>query len=259
MASNLSLKWNEFQNVTSKTLSNIFNNHKFADVTLASEDGEQISAHKIILSSGSAVFERILSVNTDKHFLLYLRGYAVKDLELLLQFIYRGEIEVEAEFVERFLQITREFGVRGVFQNDINQTDSMKDEQFFQQKSNYDETLAVEEPIEFGDESMSRIDEKDALQESSFFGKSEQLMLEDNEVDIKVNSELLEIDIEPKNKTTGGRNYDCHVCGKQYASPGSLHTHTKAKHEKVKYACNDCEYSSSYSFILKAHMQKCHA
>ena len=117
----------------------------------------------------------------------------------------------------------------------------------------------MEEPVEFGDENMSHIDEKDALQESSYFEKSEQLMLEDCEVDVQVNSELLEIDIEPKSKSTGERNNDCHVCGKRYASQGSLWTHTKAKHEKVKYTCNDCEYSASYSSQLKAHKQKCHA
>jgi len=111
----VSLKWNEYQNVTFNTFSGIFNNNqRFTDVTLASEDGEQVNAHKIILSSSSAVFEKMLSVNTDKHLLLYLRGCTMTDLEYLLHFIYLGEVEVERFYVERFLQITRDFEIRGV-------------------------------------------------------------------------------------------------------------------------------------------------
>merc|ERR1711915_853975 len=82
--------------------------------TLACDDGEQISAHKIILSSSSGVFEKILAKNPDKHMLLYLRGLSVNDLKSLLQFIYLGEVNLEENKVDEFLMIASEFQVRGL-------------------------------------------------------------------------------------------------------------------------------------------------
>ena len=54
------LKWNDFQNNVSKTLSDFRRDEEFFDVTLVSEDLQHISAHKLVLSACSELFKLIL-------------------------------------------------------------------------------------------------------------------------------------------------------------------------------------------------------
>ena len=55
-----SLKWNDFQENTSSAFINLRDYLEFNDVTLVSEDGETMEAHKVILSASSPFFMNIL-------------------------------------------------------------------------------------------------------------------------------------------------------------------------------------------------------
>ena len=46
----LCLKWNDFQENAISAFGTLRNDREFADVTLACEDGQQVEAHKVILS-----------------------------------------------------------------------------------------------------------------------------------------------------------------------------------------------------------------
>ena len=85
------LKWNEFE----ENIRNFFNlfrsEGKLFDVTLASDDGHQIQAHKIILSAGSDFFSRIFSECNQRNMLVYLKGISRTDLENVTNFLYNGE------------------------------------------------------------------------------------------------------------------------------------------------------------------------
>ena len=45
------LKWNDFQETISSSFKDLRQDKDFADVTLACEDGHQVTAHKVVLSS----------------------------------------------------------------------------------------------------------------------------------------------------------------------------------------------------------------
>ena len=51
MEKKIFLKLNEFETKIASTFSELRQNCEFADVTLVSEDGQEIEAHKVILSS----------------------------------------------------------------------------------------------------------------------------------------------------------------------------------------------------------------
>merc|ERR1712204_71014 len=76
---------------------------EFADVTLACEDGQQIRAHRVILSSCSPWFRSILTKNPHQHPLILLKGIRHRELQLILGFVYLGRTEVAQEEVEGFL------------------------------------------------------------------------------------------------------------------------------------------------------------
>ena len=51
MLEKLCLKWNDFQKNINTSVENLRGNSDFADVTLVSEDGQQVAAHKVILTN----------------------------------------------------------------------------------------------------------------------------------------------------------------------------------------------------------------
>ena len=98
-------------------LKELWRSREFTDVTLVSADGIKLDAHKNVLSSSSSLFKQILIGNQHPSVLLYLRGVSRRELELLLEFSYTGECQVEALELKSFLRTAKEFGIKGLLEN----------------------------------------------------------------------------------------------------------------------------------------------
>ena len=70
MEEKLCLKWHDFQENIKSSFRELKSDNDFADVTLACEDG-QFQAHKLILSTSSLFFRRVLK-RTDKNLQLVI-------------------------------------------------------------------------------------------------------------------------------------------------------------------------------------------
>ena len=57
---NYNLKWEEYESNLKLCFSHLEKTNHFSDVTLVGEGGDQIKAHRIILSAISPIFEDIL-------------------------------------------------------------------------------------------------------------------------------------------------------------------------------------------------------
>ena len=55
-----------------------------------------------------------------------------------------------------------------------------------------------------------------------------------------------------------GGGYPCPHCSYRATQPGQLSLHIKAIHEKVKFSCDLCPFSTSFKTNLNAHIRKCH-
>jgi len=110
------LKWNDFEQNISFAFKELKDDKDFFDVTLACEDEEQVSAHKVILSACSPFFKNILRRNQHQHPLLYLKGVKYSDLQSVLNFMYHGEVNVAQEELNNFLSIAEELKVKGLTQ-----------------------------------------------------------------------------------------------------------------------------------------------
>ena len=82
------------------------------DVTLVTDDGQHIQAHKIILSAGSHFFSDIFLKSNQTNMLIYLKGINSVQLEHLLDFIYNGEASVGQEELKEFLETGKELQVK---------------------------------------------------------------------------------------------------------------------------------------------------
>ena len=56
MSEKFCLQWNDFQENINSVFGRLRNDKEFANVTLASEDGQEIEAHKVILAASSPFF-----------------------------------------------------------------------------------------------------------------------------------------------------------------------------------------------------------
>ena len=105
----LCLKWNEFETNIRDSFRGLREEKNHFDVTLASEDGHQIKAHRIILSSGSQFLKNILKDIDHPCPFIYLRGVRGIELEYVVNFLYNAETFVALEDIRTFLEIARRF------------------------------------------------------------------------------------------------------------------------------------------------------
>ena len=114
MPEKLCLQWNAFKENAIGSLGSLKDDKDFLDVTLASEDGKQIEAHKVILAMSSPFFENLLKRNKHPHPLIYMRGVKSEDLLAIVDFLYFGEANVYQENLNSFLAIAEELQLKGL-------------------------------------------------------------------------------------------------------------------------------------------------
>ena len=108
------LKWNEFSLYICDSFRELRDDSNFCDVTLACDDGEQIKANKVVLSSCSPVLKNLLKSNPHPHPLLVLRGYRSQYLNQLIDFMYFGEVDVAQRDFDEFLRGAKDLQVQGL-------------------------------------------------------------------------------------------------------------------------------------------------
>ena len=92
--SEFQLKWNDFQQNVSRTFSQLRQESGLFDVTLVSSDQKQVSAHRLVLSACSDFFKNIFCNNTHSHPLLYFDRVSSREINLMLDYIYNGEVNI---------------------------------------------------------------------------------------------------------------------------------------------------------------------
>ena len=101
---------------------------EFADVTLGTDDKQQIRAHRNILSACSPVFKSILQIDSKNAYpVLYLRGIQYSEMESIMQFIYLGEARLYEERMSEFLTFSKNLAIKelstGIEMNDQTASD----------------------------------------------------------------------------------------------------------------------------------------
>ena len=108
------LKWNAFEENVRKYFRKLREDKRLFDVTLATDDGHHIQAHKVILSAGSHFFSDIFEKSNHTNMLVYLKGISSEKLEQVLDFIYNGEVSINQEEIMVFIETGKELQVKGL-------------------------------------------------------------------------------------------------------------------------------------------------
>jgi len=111
------LRWNDFQQCIKSTFQDLRDDTDFLDVTVSC-DGEQVKAHKVILSACSVTFRNLLKKNPAQHPVIVLWDVNPNDLAAIMDFMYHGEVNVKQENLNSFLAVAERLRVRGLCQGD---------------------------------------------------------------------------------------------------------------------------------------------
>ena len=112
-AEKISVKWNDFDQNILRSFSQLRSDIEFADVTLVCEDGHQVLAHKVVLTSASNFFMNILRRTLHPHPLIYMRGFTAEDLVPIVDLLYLGEMNIDRANLPTLLSLAMELQING--------------------------------------------------------------------------------------------------------------------------------------------------
>ena len=122
MGENFKLRWNDNHSIFFR-MAQAFGNH-LTDVTLSCGKRE-FSAHKFVLSICSTYFNELFTPKPENKnrpangaAKVYLKDVDAHHMELLLNFMYRGEINVKEDELQDFLDTARGLSIRGLSESD---------------------------------------------------------------------------------------------------------------------------------------------
>merc|ERR1719481_2243709 len=111
---NFCLNWNGHASNIREYFKKLREEQRLFDVTLATDDGQLVQAHKIILSAGSIFFSEIFTESNHPNMLIYLKGINSAGLNSVLDFLYDGETFVTQEEMRAFFETGKELNVKGL-------------------------------------------------------------------------------------------------------------------------------------------------
>ncbi|XP_050440998.1 GDNF-inducible zinc finger protein 1-like [Adelges cooleyi] len=109
------LRWNNHQNNLLGVFSQLLQEESLVDVTLAcSEEGRLIRAHKVVLSACSAYFKALFLDHPTRHPIVVLKDVQFAELRDLVEFMYRGEVNVDHRQLSTLLKTAESLKVKGL-------------------------------------------------------------------------------------------------------------------------------------------------
>nr|CAD7392049.1 unnamed protein product [Timema cristinae] len=108
------LRWNNYQSNMTSVFHQLLRNEAFVDVTLACNDSS-LKAHKVVLSACSSYFQKLLLENPCKHPTIIMpQDVCFSDLKFIIEFVYRGEIDVSQAELQSLLKTADQLKIKGL-------------------------------------------------------------------------------------------------------------------------------------------------
>ena len=235
------LHWQSYSDHLREALNEMMLSSEFADVTLVTDDKQQIRAHRNILSACSPVFKSILQIDSkNANPVIYLKGIQHPEMESIMQFIYLGEARFYEERMSEFLTVSKNLEIKelstGIELNDQITSDHVES----------NENIVVDEDMDIAGVPPHALHEHGGNIETQ---AQNEPITSNNAANARVQSTKV-VSEEAK--------FQCKDCKRMFNSYQALWHHTKSKHKGVKYACNQCDFQAAQQSNLTRHIQSKH-
>ena len=272
MAELFTLSCDDFNRKCPKAFRELWLDQNFSDVTLATEDGGQIGAHQVILSTSSALFKRLLQRKPNSHTLLYLMGVKLIEVEQLLSYIYLGKCDLTQVQLPAFMAAGKLLEIEGLV-GDLDNRDGETLTDVKQEEESIEGLdIIMQNQSQIADDRLSTLDTNNTqnmdgvtqnqnfrIDENSHFaskGKDDAMTSQEyEEVVISTNVKTIAtIAAEPNNLAILGNEGQCPFCDYRPANRSNIKQHIKNVHQGLKYECSHCDFKSGDKSNLKKHI-----
>ena len=217
---------------------------KLFDVTLATDDGKYIKAHRIILSAESYLFSDIFKDNHDRNMLIYMNNVSSMQLQSIMDFVYNGEAFILEDELPKFMHTANLLKIKGVQEGFSNEAIVLKNEMGdrYHDKCN-DKVVNYDEPIRHTAEHNDVVDTNEGVHDQEII---------EQDTDMLVDQQIEQI-IEQYEGM-----WRCKVCGKITTPKINIRNHAETHIEGLSNICNICNVRKSTRLNLRLHMTNKH-
>jgi len=248
------LKWGEFETNIRESFRTLRGEERLFDVTLATDDGQHMQAHKTILSAGSHFFSDIFMKSNHTNMLIYLKGISYVEVKHVIDFIYDGEVLVTQDDITKFLEAAQELKLKGLqgYLDGIGKDESETQQSGFQEckfkeKQSKNKEIVHETSLESLEENTGTCD-----------AVGTDLVINDkNNVEKKMNHEI-DLQIEQMIEKNGVMQ-TCKECGKTTSQKINLKRHVETHIKGFSHICQICNKTFSNRPGLQVHMSGIHS
>ena len=235
MSEKFCLKWNDFQSNVSNSFSLLRSEDYLHDVTIVTDDNEQIAAHKLVLSACSEYFKSIFKKSKHSHPLLCLEGVSSKDVRNMMDYMYNGELQIFQEDLDRFLNVAQRLKLEGL----ITDPNADADQEEEETEQNIEETEPIKNTETKFHENFSKVRQEKAKPKGG-----QERMLAKLSTDISYPDNISEVNeqIEQNLVKNMDGTYSCKVCDKN-SGRNIVHcrNHIETHIEGLSFNCPFCE------------------
>ena len=111
------LRWNNHRSNLLTVFEQLLQTEAFTDVTLA-VNGTSIKCHKMVLAACSSYFQSLFLENACPHPIVVFKDIQYAEIRAILEYMYRGEVNVAQEQLPSLLKVAEALRVKGLFEDD---------------------------------------------------------------------------------------------------------------------------------------------
>ncbi|KAG8335624.1 hypothetical protein J6590_063665 [Homalodisca vitripennis] len=108
------LRWNNHRSNLLTVFDQLLQTEAFTDVTLACEGGASVKCHKMVLAACSSYFETLFMDQQCRHPIVILKDVKYTEIKNILEYMYRGEVNVAQDQLPGMLKVAEALKVKGL-------------------------------------------------------------------------------------------------------------------------------------------------
>lgn len=108
------LRWNNHRSNLLTVFDQLLQNEAFTDVTLACDGGAPVKCHKMVLAACSPYFQYLFTDLPCRHPVVVLKDVKYADMKAILEYMYRGEVNVAHDQLAALLKVAEALRVKGL-------------------------------------------------------------------------------------------------------------------------------------------------